>query len=99
MADFYLYEDVPVLRNKLDIKDEKALDLVEAEMSRANMMLLYEHGFDDFSPEGLRAIHRFLFGDVYEWAGEYRLINIEKRSAFWVAEACGTAMTTTSPVT
>lgn len=79
MADLYLYEDVPVLRNKLGIKDEKALDLVEAELSRANMMLLYEQGFDDFSPAGLCAIHRFLFGDVYEWAGEYRKINIEKR--------------------
>lgn len=79
MADLYLYEDVPVLRNKLSIKDEKALDLVEAELSRANMMLLYEQGFDDFSPAGLCAIHRFLFGDVYEWAGEYRKINIEKR--------------------
>ncbi len=28
MADLYLYEDVPVLRNKLGIKDEKALNLV-----------------------------------------------------------------------
>lgn len=79
MADLYLYEDVPVLRNKLRIQDEKTLDLVEAELSRANMMLLYEQGFDDFSPAGLCAIHRFLFGDVYDWAGEYRKINIEKR--------------------
>ena len=79
MSDFYLYDDVPVLRNKLGIKNEKALDLVEAEQSRANMMLLYERGFDDFSPEGLRTIHRTLFEDVYDWAGEYRIINIEKR--------------------
>lgn len=33
MPDIYLYNDVPVLRNKLDIKDEKTLDLVEAEQS------------------------------------------------------------------
>ena len=79
MADIYLYEDVPVLSNKLDIKDEKTLDFVEAEQSRGNMMLLYEQGFDDFSPSGLCKIHLFLFGDIYEWAGEYRIINIEKR--------------------
>ena len=79
MSDLYLYDDVPVLRNKLGIKNEKALDLVEAEQSRANMMLLYERGFDDLSPEGLRTIHRTLFEDVYDWAGEYRIINIEKR--------------------
>ena len=79
MADMYLYEDVPVLRNKLGIKDEKILDRVEAEQSRAYMMMLYEKGFEDFSAEGLCEIHRFLFGDIYVWAGEYRKINIEKR--------------------
>ena len=79
MADIYLYADVPVLKNKFDIKDEKTLDLIEAEQSRANMMLLYEQGMEDFTAEGLCSIHRFLFGDVYEWAGQYRRINIEKR--------------------
>ena len=79
VADIYLYPDVPVLKNKLDIKDEKTLDLIESEQSRANMMLLYESGFDDFSPAGLCEIHKYLFGDIYEWAGKYRIINIEKR--------------------
>lgn len=79
MSDPYLYEDVPVLKNKLGIKNEQTLDRIEAEQSRANMMLLYEQGFQDFSPDGLREIHRTLFGDIYEWAGQYRIINIEKR--------------------
>ena len=78
MSDPYLYPDVPVLKNKLQIKDEKTLDLVEAEQSRMNMMLLYEKGECDCSPTGLRKIHRFLFGDIYDWAGEYRIINIQK---------------------
>ena len=79
MNDIYLYEDVPVLKNKFGIKDEKTLDLVEAEQSRASMMLLYEHGFHDFSNRGVKKIHRTLFEDVYEWAGNYRVINIIKR--------------------
>ena len=79
MSDPYLYEEVSVLKNKLGIKNEKTLDRIEAEQSRANMMLLYEQGFQDFSPNGLRKIHRTLFGDIYEWAGQYRIINIEKR--------------------
>ena len=79
MVDPYFYEDIPVLRNTLDIRDEKTLDLIEAEQSRANMMLRYEQGFCDFTPEGLRSIHRFLFGDIYQWAGKYRIINIAKR--------------------
>lgn len=78
MSDPYLYENFSVLRNKLGITEEKTLDLVEAEQSRANMMLLYEREFTDFSPAGLCRIHRFLFDDIYDWAGEYRVINIQK---------------------
>ncbi len=79
MPDIYLYDDIPVLRNRLDIRDEKTLDMIEAEQSRQNMMLLYEQGFEDFTPEGLCKIHRALFGDIYDCAGKYRIINIEKR--------------------
>lgn len=77
--DLYLYEDSDVLKNLLNIKNEKDLDLAEAELSRANMMLLYEKGFSDFSPKGVFEVHRILFGDVYDWAGKPRLINIQKR--------------------
>lgn len=59
MADLYLYDDVPILRNSLGIKDENTLDRIEAEQSRANMMLLYERGFHDFTPLGLCEIHHF----------------------------------------
>lgn len=79
MKDLYLYENSSVLKNKLDIQDEKDLDLAEAELSRANMMILYEEGFNDFSSKGICKIHKILFGDVYEWAGQYRKINIQKR--------------------
>ena len=76
-----MIENSPVLKNRLGITDEKELDLAEAELSRANMMLLYEKGFNDFSSGGFCFVHKFLFGDVYEWAGEYRKINIQKREA------------------
>ena len=66
MSDPYLYEKIPVLKNKLDIRVEETLALVEAELSRANMMLLYEQGFHDFSPDGLRFIHQELFGDIFQ---------------------------------
>ena len=47
---------MPVLRNKLQIKDEKTLELIEAEQSRANMMLLYEQGFHISEYEHLERI-------------------------------------------
>lgn len=37
MSDPYLYEEIPVLKNKLDIRGEETLALVEAELSRANL--------------------------------------------------------------
>ena len=79
MNDLYLIANSTVLKNLLGITNEKELDLAEAELSRANMMLLYENGFSDFSSGGFCFIHKFLFGDVYEWAGQYRKINIQKR--------------------
>ena len=84
MNDPYLYEGSSVLRNLLNIHDEKELDLAEAELSRASMMLLYEQGFIDFSTQGIKTIHKVLFEDVYDWAGEFRIINIQKREPILV---------------
>lgn len=78
MTDPYLYKDTPVLKNLFNIQDKKELDLLEAELSSANMMLLYEAGFSDFSATGTMKIHHFLFGEVYPWAGTFRVINVKK---------------------
>lgn len=77
--DVYLYEGSNVLKNKLNITDESKLDQTEADLAKANMLMLYESGFSNFSPSGVCEIHRTLFGDIYEWAGQYRSINIQKR--------------------
>jgi len=84
MNDPYLYEGTSVLRNLLNIRDEKELELAEAEISSANMMLLYEKGFSDFSTNGIKEIHEALFGDIYDWAGEFRIINVKKREKMLV---------------
>jgi len=49
MNDPYLYENTTILRNLLNIREQKALEIAEAEISSANIMLLYEKGFSDFS--------------------------------------------------
>ena len=38
----------------------------------------FEPDFDDISLLALRAIHRYLFQDLYEWAGELRTLDISK---------------------
>ena len=79
MRDPYFFDDCSVLKNTLNIRDEAELDKAEAELSRARMMMLYNDGFLDFSESALSQIHRYLFQDVYEWAGQYRRINVIKR--------------------
>ena len=79
MEDYYLYDDVPALRNLLNIKDEKLL--LEAESNITYIKLL---DIDDkiksekFDYDRLKAIHSYIFGDIYEWAGKERGINIVK---------------------
>ena len=79
--DVYLYEDCRVLKNKLNLKDEAELDKAESEFASISMMSLMDSGFSNFSAEGVCKIHKTIFGDVYEWAGEYRIINVQKREA------------------
>ena len=79
--DIYLLENSRVLKNKLGIENEAALDKAESIMANTKMALLYNSSFSDFSPSGVCKIHKTIFGDVYEWAGEYRIINVQKREA------------------
>lgn len=81
MRDIYLYDDVPVLKNKLNIKDKGKLDIAETDITTARMLdiddkLICHKG--EFSLDYLKKIHSHIFSDIYEWAGETRKINIEK---------------------
>ena len=94
MHDPYLYSDVLVLQNKLRIRTEKTLDLIEAEQSRTNMMLLYERGFSDFSPVGFaRSTVSFL--EIFMIGLENTASSIFKSpSGCWPDRVCGTPMMT-----
>ena len=45
--DIYLQENSKVLKNKLNIEDETALDKAESIMANTKMALLYNSGFSD----------------------------------------------------
>lgn len=98
MSDPYLYEEIPVLKNKLDIRVEETLALVEAELSRANMMLLYEQGFHDFSPDGLGSVSFIRNCLVTSMIGLVSTVSSTSKSGSvcWQAAAFGTATTRTS---
>ncbi len=76
MSDPYLYSDTNVLINKLGIEDAETLEEAEIEYVTHRISMGIPDG--DFDLEHLQAIHRHLFQDVYEWAGEIRTLEINK---------------------
>ena len=68
--------DFLVLRNRLGITDEAELDFSERELVSQRAAETIPTGAFDLAH--LRAIHRHLFQDVYDWAGELRTVEISK---------------------
>lgn len=70
------------LQNKLGITDSAELARQEEKISKQKAIQIFENGFlDKFtagSLESLKEIHRFLFSDIYDFAGEIRTVNIAK---------------------
>ena len=79
MKDYYLYDDVPVLRNLLDIKNEKLLEEAESSITYVKLLDIDDKICGDvFDYQRIKDIHAYIFGDLYEWAGKERGINIVK---------------------
>ncbi len=79
MRDPYLYEDVPVLKNLLGIKNAGELERAEADIT--SIKLLVVDGAVQstvFNLSRLLEIHKHIFGDIYAWAGTVRTISIVK---------------------
>ncbi len=74
------YEGTSCLINKLGIKDDKKLKEFEAAVTLAKASEFEKEPFcSTFDVAHYKAIHKFLFEDIYEWAGEYRTINMSKK--------------------
>ncbi|MCR4781493.1 MAG: Fic family protein [Lachnospiraceae bacterium] len=79
----YCYAGTRVLKNKLRIKDFMRLQQAERDYSAAREADLLLHGFEgDFSLKYLCDIHRYLFQDVYSWAGKIRTVDVSKGTYF-----------------
>jgi cell filamentation protein len=74
------YPGTTILRNKHNIRDEKLFNDVEATVVSAKTVLWEQHPLlNTFDFIHYRAIHRFLFEDLYDWAGHIRTVNISKK--------------------
>ncbi|MBQ2959747.1 MAG: Fic family protein [Oscillospiraceae bacterium] len=74
------YPDTTVFINKFDIRDEEKLNEVESVLASVRYAeWLNAPKADSFDFEHYKAIHHFLFSDLYDWAGQIRTVNISKK--------------------
>ncbi len=77
--DPYVYPGTSVLRNLRDIRDAGILNEFEADATARRLRQLEQKPLSGaFDSWHLQAVHHHIFPDVYEWAGEFRTVNIAK---------------------
>lgn len=73
-----------MIENKLKIKDFIELKRIEEKISKLNIKKAYDYKLLDSIEvgtfKGLSFIHKYLFEDIYEFAGKLREVNISKNN-------------------
>jgi len=81
--DPYLDLQSGLLRNRLGITDARALRHVEAELTASRIYDLIRSPIPGaYDLAHLRAFHRQIFRDLYDWAGELRTVSIGRGRLF-----------------
>ncbi len=79
VQSLYCYPDSDMLKNKLNIRDSDELKRAEEEITALKQYMLMETPIKErFSKTQLMNIHRFLFEDIYPFAGLIRREQISK---------------------
>lgn len=77
--DPYIDSKTGILRNIPGLTTQQELDDFEAERTCARLAELDRHPLPGkFDAEHFKAVHKYIFQDVYEWAGQPRTINAPK---------------------
>jgi cell filamentation protein len=72
-----------VLRNKLGLSTAAELEAAEREITHAALILLRETPVRPaYDLAHLCEVHRRIFGDIYDWAGQVRTVAIAKGAMF-----------------
>ena len=70
------------LENRLNITDSAELACDEERISKKKAVQLFDNKFLDSFPAGkfdtLQAIHKYMFEDIFDFAGEIRTVNLAK---------------------
>ncbi len=88
VQSIYCYPDSDVLINKLNIRNKEELKRAEEEFVAVKQLLLLQQPLRGyFTQNHLMRIHRFLFEDVYPFAGRIRREQISKGNTMFYPPA------------
>ena len=74
------YPNTTVLINKLDIRNQEQLDTAEKQITLLRAIQLEKTiAFEGVDFDYYKNLHKQMFGDLYDWAGTVRSVNISKK--------------------
>lgn len=84
MSDkIYCYPGSDVLKNRMGIQDMEQLRQMEKRLTMLRILELVDKPIrGKFDLKHLQSIHKYIFQDIYEWAGEIRKVDIAKGNMF-----------------
>lgn len=77
MKDPYIQEN-GTLKNKLGITEYKDLNDAERDIGFAKLIDIGESFKQKYDVEYIKSIHRHIFEDIFDWAGEFRTVPVYK---------------------
>jgi cell filamentation protein len=85
--DPYVYPGTNILKNRRDLRDLESLSTLEAFATGRRIFQLSKKKkpTGKFDLTHLKQIHGYIFQDVYEWAGQFRTVNIARPGQFFFA--------------
>ena len=82
----YLISGTNVLKNKFNIVEREELIKKEIEITFEKLLELQLSPICmNFDEEHLKAIHKYLFEDIYYFAGEYRNVYMGKNNSYFAS--------------
>lgn len=81
--DEYFIPGTNILKNKLGIADKDKLKEEEYRIIRKKLAYIYLKPLKgNFDTEHLLNLHKFIFEDIYEFAGQFRTCTMQKKTVF-----------------
>ena len=78
-VDPYIYSGTNVLKNKFGFRSQDELDKAESDFTVLKLAEIAESPLPgNYDLAHLCEMHKYVFNDLFAWAGEIRTINIEK---------------------